>query len=120
LVRLDARASAVETSYLLSTDRTSRSGIWPAAVALDHAQPEDDFRPLFAEVERLLVTGDPAIRDLVIVGFLEALQNQARQSAAKWRPRLQSESTRAWDALDQFWAGRISGADFRRLIEGGS
>ncbi len=44
-------------------------------IALANVQQALDCRPLFDDVEARLMTGDPAERNLLIVGFLEGLQS---------------------------------------------
>jgi hypothetical protein len=70
-------------------------------------QPRADFQPVFDEVDARLASATPAIRDLIIVGFMEALQNVDRENATRWESLLGPESRRAWEALNDVWAGRI-------------
>jgi hypothetical protein len=62
----------------------------------DHAE----LPAVAALIERLHVEGDPYVRELATVGFLEALYPD--DSFAPW---LQPESRRWWDRLDRFWKG---------------
>jgi hypothetical protein len=66
------------------------------------------FGPVFDVVETWIVDGDEYVRDAAAVGLLEGLQNHCGHSgvdAELFRPWLRSESIKAWDALNAFWAG---------------
>ena len=69
-----------------------------------------DWSRLFAEVERRLAT-EPAARNLLVLGFLESLQNielNRGRPLARWEPLLGPETRVAWRAVIDFWAGRLS------------
>ena len=65
--------------------------------------------PVFAEAEALLVERDPSAAQLVIVGFLEDVQNIASHgdvtaTSATFEPLLGEESRKAWGFLNALWA----------------
>lgn len=87
-------------------------------IAVDRAHPGTDFAPFFQEVERLIVGGDSAMRNLLIVGFLEELQNVAPRYVERWEPLLGPSSREAWSALNDLWLGRITASAFNKLVDG--
>jgi len=59
-------------------------------------------------MEDLLNNGSKAVRELVVIGFLEDLQNLASGQAfgkEAFIPFLGSKSREAWDELERFWSG---------------
>jgi hypothetical protein len=81
----------------------------------------DGFAPVFAEVENQLVKASPEARDLIIVGFLEDLQNiSENQGVPKtaWTPWLGPKTAEAWKVLDDMWQGRLSPDDFNSFVSG--
>ena len=87
-------------------------------MAVDRAHPGADFAPLFQGVERLMVDGNPALRNLLIVGFLEGIQNSAPTSVGKWEPLLGPSTRKAWSALNDLWLGRITASAFNEVVDG--
>ena len=78
--------------------------------------PAADFRPLFNDVEIRIGAAEPGVRNLVTVGFLEALQNVERDAGARWENLMGPETLAAWRALNDFWTGRMSSEDFNRIV----
>jgi hypothetical protein len=68
-----------------------------------------DLRRAFEIMERWLIGDDKAVGDIVLLGFLETLQNYA-----SWRPfgnaifvQFLGEQSRAeWNGLNRVWAGK--------------
>jgi hypothetical protein len=85
-------------------------------VAVQRLNPGADFRRLFDDVETRLTAAEPGVRNLIIVGFLEALQNVDGEQAPRWERLMGSETRAAWVALNDFWAGRISARAFNRIV----
>jgi hypothetical protein len=112
----EVAADWAQTAEDLDTPYVALGHLGARLIAFDEADAQTDFGPLFAEVERLLVSGGPILRDQLIVGFLEGLQNQAGDSADRWRRLLGPETPTAWDVLYDVWAGRMTGRDFQRFI----
>lgn len=86
-------------------------------VAVDQDDPEADFGPLFHEVERLVAGGDSATRNLLIVGFLEGLQNVA-PVPERWAALLGPSTREAWAGVEAFWLGRMTPTAFNKLVDG--
>ena len=71
----------------------------------------DEIRRVFGLMEEFLVTGNEDVQGLVVVGFLEGIQN-----VASWRPFgkavfipfLGPKSRGAWEELEKVWAGKTS------------
>ena len=62
----------------------------------------------FDLMEHWLKNGHVNVRELVVVGFLEDLQNLASQQPfgkEAFIPFLGPKSREAWDDLERFWAG---------------
>ena len=77
----------------------------------------DSFPGIFAMIERLITSGDDEVRGLAIVGFLEALQNNASWTdfgPKVFVPWLGPKSLAAWDELNQIWEGKRNLADVVR------
>ena len=66
-----------------------------------------DFPRVFELVESMLREGDPYVRELARVGFLEDLQDTSYHRTGSrtedFLPYLQSASKRAWQELETFW-----------------
>jgi hypothetical protein len=86
-------------------------------IAVERAYPETDFAPLFQEIERLITGGDSALRNLLIVGFLEGLQNVAPRSVERWEPLLGPSTRKAWSALNELWLGRMTPSAFNKFVD---
>lgn len=83
--------------------------------ALDAEAPQDWSR-LFAEVERQIVR-DPGSRELLVTGFLEALQNvqlNAGHDLARWEPLLGPQTLAAWHDVIDLWANGPAAYDIPR------
>jgi hypothetical protein len=77
------------------------------------------FLALFAKVEHDLAA-DESSRNLLIVGFLEDLQNLSLHAGVPldhWRTWLGPEATAGWDALTKVWAGEISTSAFNAIVD---
>lgn len=73
---------------------------------------------IFSLVERLILEGTPDVKDLMIVGFLETLQNYASHRVYGYHVfegYLGSESRKAWHQLEVLWEGKESLADVLRF-----
>jgi len=87
-------------------------------IALSDAKPTVDIGPLFAEVEVRLSSGDAITRDILITGFLEALQNVDAGRADRWRAVLGPSTAAAWNALNRLWAGRMKPGEWNAFVSG--
>lgn len=68
----------------------------------------EEVQRAFDLMEDWLKNGHVNVRELVVVGFLEDLQNLASQQPfgkEAFIPFLGPESRKAWDDLEKFWAG---------------
>jgi len=71
----------------------------------------EDVQRVFGLMEKWLVDGSQAVRGLVVIGFLETLQNVASWQAfgkVAFIPFLGSKSREAWDDVERMWAGKSS------------
>jgi hypothetical protein len=74
-----------------------------------------EFDAVFHEVESALGSGDPADRSLLVVGFLEALQNVSLNRGIElvaWDHWIGSVTHHYWFLLIRSWKGALSPADF--------
>ena len=74
----------------------------------------EEVRHAFDLMEYWLKNGDKSVRELVVIGFLEDLQNLAsRQAFAKeaFVPFLGSKSREAWDELERLWGAKATFAE---------
>lgn len=81
----------------------------------------DGFAPVFAEVEDQLATASPEVRDLIIVGFLEDLQNISLNRdvpTTAWAPWLGKKTAEAWKVLQDMWSGKLPPAEFNSYVRG--
>ena len=85
-------------------------------IGLADSEDEVDLQPLFQEIEIRLATGDSATRDLLISGFLEALQNIDGSQSRRWERLLGPSTLIAWVGLNDLWAGRIDAQMFNGII----
>lgn len=68
----------------------------------------------FDLMEDWLKSSHGNVRELVVVGFLEDLQNFASQQAFGKKvfiPFLGPKSREAWDDLERFWAGKSASSE---------
>ena len=67
----------------------------------------NEFEPAFDLIERLLTHGDPYVRELAVVGYLETMQMSAVTSRGvdpeDFRPWLRPASVACWEALNGLW-----------------
>lgn len=71
----------------------------------------EEVQRAFDLMEHWLKNGHANVRQLVVVGFLEDLQNLASQQPfgkEAFIPFLRPKSREAWDDLERFWAGEGS------------
>jgi len=69
----------------------------------------EEVQHAFDLMEYWLKNGNESVRELVVIGFLEDLQNLAsRQAFAKeaFIPFLGPKSREAWDELERLWGGK--------------
>jgi hypothetical protein len=93
-------------------------GLASRMVALDGEERDIDWQPVFKEVDRRLV-GPAETRNLLIVGFLETLQNvtmNAGRDPRRWAPLLPPHAREGWDALNALHAGRMSPKRFNSFV----
>ncbi len=78
-------------------------------VRLLKAHRSDEITASFQAIEKLLVDGDPYVKELATIGYLESLQNHAgwdeKIEASDFEGFLQPESRRWWKGLIRFWSG---------------
>jgi len=72
---------------------------------LHQAGNEQPFVSAGAFIERLHVEGDPYVRDLGTIGFLEGIQNNWADAAGDFKAYLGPVSAKAWQVLNDFWDG---------------
>ena len=72
---------------------------------------EEVLNKVFEVVERLILEGDPYVREAAIVGAIEDLQNSNLHSGTKpdqYLPYLLPQSRRWWTRVEAFWnEGRL-------------
>ena len=78
-------------------------------VALHRVGADDEVRSAFAVIERLHREGDPYVRELATIGYLEDVEGEVSSEPdelAFFESVLGPESARWWRGLRAFWAGR--------------
>ena len=78
-------------------------------VGLLRAGAEDEVRAAFAVLERLHVEGDPYVRELATIGYLEHVEGELAghpEELASVESLLGPESARWWRGVQAFWTGR--------------
>ena len=91
-------------------------------VACMQADETKHFGNVFESVETILGRASPETRDLIIVGFLEDLQNISLDGPlglSAWTSWLGTSTREAWDTVEAAWSGRLSPAQFNDAIRGG-
>lgn len=81
----------------------------------------DGFAELFESVEAALTEPTADGRHLVIVGFLEDLQNVSLNSGMAldyWLTWLGPETQSSWAVLQRFWAGELTADEFNAFVAG--
>ena len=79
---------------------------------------------IFAVIERLVVEGDVAVRNLAVIGYIEDLQGGIVQCAGldpevDIRPWLGPRSVAAWEQVKSHVGRAVMGADVERAPRGG-
>lgn len=87
-------------------------------VQLRLAGATDEFPAVFETIELLHTNGDPFVRNLATIGYLEGFMMQTVTNAGldpetDFRPYLRPVSAAWWERLNQFWEG-----DFAALQDG--
>jgi hypothetical protein len=88
-------------------------------IELEMSAQRAEFESLFAVVERLHTDGDGYVRAAGTIGFLEALQNNARHASIdpeRFVPYLLPETRAWWDELNRFWAGESAYVGEKRKL----
>jgi hypothetical protein len=86
-----------------------------------HDEVDARLVDLVDEFERELARADPRTRNLLIVGFLEDLQNsslRANLSLDWWVTWLGPVTRTAWTAVQRLWSGALAPADFNVFVDG--
>jgi hypothetical protein len=86
----------------------------------NHADLTDDLARLFDAFENHLAAADPGARNLLIVGFLEDLQNaslHANLSLDWWSDWFGPLTREAWSTVQALWSGTISAAAFNAFVD---
>jgi hypothetical protein len=79
-----------------------------------------DLCDVFNAVELELVSADQTTRSLLIVGFIEDLQNISLNRGGQlntWIRWLGPTTLVAWREVEQLWSGSISPADFNKYVD---
>jgi hypothetical protein len=101
----------------------SRAGdIAHALVANLDAGQTSYFSEFFAELERLLAAPTPEIRELLVVGLIEDVQNVSLNSGValqRWQPWLGPVTRLGWDVIVGLWAGKVTGPELARYLKSG-
>jgi hypothetical protein len=83
-------------------------------------EPAIDLSNLFRDLERRLTEALPATRKLLIVGFLEDLQNLSLNRGmplASWRRWLGPATGEAWSMIEGMWSGSTSPEQFNYFVD---
>ena len=79
-----------------------------------------DLGDVFNAVELELMSADQTTRSLLIVGFIEDLQNISVSRGGQlntWIHWLGPTTLVAWRKVEQLWSGSISPAEFNKYVE---
>src|SRR3954463_14764652 len=85
-----------EHAYDLDLPYVGMGHLAARLIAVTERHDGVDSRALFDDIETRLVTGTAAERNLLIVGFLESLQNLDRDRSPRWLPLLGPSTNAAW------------------------
>lgn len=80
------------------------------------------FAKVFDGLERLLDAPAPEIRELLVVGFIESLQNVSLNSDVAldvWEQWLGQRTKDGWDVIIDLWDGKLDGSRLSSYIETG-
>lgn len=89
--------------------------------SLGHAETAG-FSELFSELDRIIKAGTPGVRNLMIVGLLEDIQNASIYASIPlqhWLAWLGPEAQVAWEMVTAMWASEISTTEFNHFVDGG-
>ena len=82
------------------------------------------FDELFAQLELLLVGAGalPELRDLLVVGLVEDIQNVSLNSDVAldlWEPWLGVATREGWNLIMDLWDGKVSGDELAQYVRDG-
>jgi hypothetical protein len=81
----------------------------------------DYFETLFAHIEDVLGWATLDLREFIIVGVIEDIQNAILNRGSKlndWHRWLGPRTLEAWDIVDRYWRGKVPPKRFNRFIAG--
>jgi len=80
-----------------------------------------ELKPVFLELEDALSGADQRDRNLLIVGFIEDLQNISMNRGVPlrdWDRWLGPITREAWSQVEKLWSGEITPAEFNQYVDG--
>ncbi len=121
-VRVGWRAFKQTPDFSLDLPYTALGYLAAVMVRDAHFLAEGELTDFFNELEEALARSDSATRSLLIVGFIEDLQNVAShhpEAPVPWL-RYAGERTRiAWGWVNGLWSSELSPLEFNRRVENG-
>jgi hypothetical protein len=68
-----------------------------------------EFEAIFDAIERLITVGDGYVRDAILIGLFESLQNVSVREGERngLRRNLRPTSAKWWEQVELFWHGQI-------------
>ena len=82
----------------------------------------DEATTFLKRIESLVEAGSPNVRELIIVGFIETLQNNLLNNGltiAPWEEHLGPRTCRAWRGVEDLWTSRMRPSEFKRRVNSG-
>jgi len=76
-------------------------------IELKSQNQTNEFGKVFETIERLLIEGDDYVKEAITIGFLEGLQNNAKEDAEKFVQYLKPVSLKWWNEVNKFWNAEI-------------
>jgi hypothetical protein len=72
-----------------------------------------EFPAIFSVIEQLLIDGDPYVKDLAVIGYLEGIgmrtvTDHGIDPTAAFGPYFGPNATKWWDRINHFWDGDTS------------
>jgi hypothetical protein len=112
--------SEVRTSGIGADEPYNQMAVLARVLVANRADVTAGLADLFNVFEDELAAADPGARDLLIVGFLEDLQNaslHANVSLAWWRTWFGPLTGEAWTAVEELWSGGLSATAFDSFMD---
>ena len=76
-------------------------------IELEKQNEKSEFENVLELVEKFHIEGEHYVKEAVVIGLLESLQNNLGSDSDKFMKYLKPETLKCWNELNKFWNGKI-------------